>query len=1517
VVLAMLTLFAVIGLTFVYYAGSLADRARIEREGHSVSQPDLDPELLLSLFLGQLLYDVPDDESGVYSALRGHSLARSLYGFNDTGANVVPFNGTGRLHQPSPFGAEGPDDFNLVNYTFFRDDSQLPQAQRFLRDPERLGTRPGLNSPRGPFTGGFNAPYTYPDLNNLFLAAVKADGTVLLPSYHRPWLFGSNDPSNPNWANAAGKYLLLRPRPADMGPGFPYPDDEGGDVKNLIGSPGGNDSYWIDLGAPVLTAPDGRKFKPLFAPLVVDLDGRLNLNVHGNLLGSGQTHASNQGWGPWEVNLGRVLSRGGGTEWRNLLQGSTNPPAPGRYGGKPWAGKPGTPGLPGASAPAGPTPHFYSQVDFDGRNEQTGGPSGRLLLPGFGAPPLSCFPSFLTPAGGSAGYGNRSAAERQGHPLLQDPFRPVGDDRAFAVWNLEALLRQGDTGSEALASELARLCPSNFADPRIRRMVTTHSFDLDRPGVIPWVFNPADSPYEAPPTTDPDQPAVPEGRPIAFPPLTERVPRSNNGEFGAADWRALSASLARINLNRPLPPYPHQGSGKTPPFGPPLTVLNGWVALDVRFDVDAPNGPIWKQFVLAQEARQRLANDIYRRLLAVTGVAPILPDQNPQVPSAELLRPRRWLAQLAANLVDYIDEDDISTPFNFYTAEDYGHLPVPPPLPPDPDRVDPTRRADGPNGEIQWPLYWVFGTELPRVVVNEALAEMRVNAPDGAYGDTVRVFVELHQTFPRSVPPGVQQTDAFPVPLRVSAGTVAHTPYRVMIGVKSPVPGRQAGSAILPGTENNNVLGNPELAAVRAATTDADFLPPLATIGNGQQPSWPGSQGGLPYGEIPSPYVPAHGPDDGTSPQGFLLLGPPQAAPDPFPARDPFAAANNALIPPPTPVLRTANLQYSRSFLVRQPGETPDERSEGVTVLLRRLANPYLPFDGKRRLASGIAPNFTYNPYVTVDYLEDIPVQPVAVRSLPVITSTGKLQPYAAHRSQLRPQTTAPNPGLKCSFGRENVPAPERYDWLVHLDRQPVSPLELSHVSGYQPYQLTQRFVGTDGAGQPVKFGHRAPWLDEGRSPGAPSHRLYRLFEFLEAGASSAGVAPGGRSPGKINLNTVWDPEVFQALCDAQPSNYFRESDVEAVFTALLYDPLGRSTEPYRRTQGLTPDADDRPLQGLAVGTYPASDGPLRGDGGVEDSFLRLQPAASGVHPYLDRELLTKIFNQVTVRSNVFAVWLTVGFFEVTDDTVRPVKLGAEIGRAEGRNVRHRMFAIIDRTNLSVASCVTSLAQPLAAAPGARQTVAVNALGGTTPLPLGGPDVRWGIRAGTRLVVDTGANQEAVEVLAVNPGVPRPTITAVFTRPHPAGAPISLADTPGAPPVFLKPVAVRGPDPVPVPPYAPQPPYPLTVTVEVDPSRSNATTLAGSYDGIPWHIRPGTKLLIDVGPDQEVVTVPPGPFVMSPATATGSFRVIVNRPHADGFLITNTLLGNPGPQPRFDPRSPDFSAVVRYLSVIQ
>ncbi len=74
---------------------------------------------------------------------------------------------------------------------------------------------------------------------------------------------------------------MLRPNPlihtnfTGSNPNFnpitgPYDVDNDGD--------GIAESVWIDIGLPVQTAPDGRLYRPLVAFLVLDMDGRLNVN---------------------------------------------------------------------------------------------------------------------------------------------------------------------------------------------------------------------------------------------------------------------------------------------------------------------------------------------------------------------------------------------------------------------------------------------------------------------------------------------------------------------------------------------------------------------------------------------------------------------------------------------------------------------------------------------------------------------------------------------------------------------------------------------------------------------------------------------------------------------------------------------------------------------------------------------------------------------------------------------------------------------------------------------------------------------------------------------------------------------------------------------------------------------------------------------------------------------------------------------------------------------------------------
>src|SRR5262245_35206770 len=188
VVISLLVLFALVGIAFVIYAEAQANTSRIWREGEAVDGPDMDPELLLAYFLGQLIYDTDNP----LSALRGHGLARNMYG---RPGGTVPFNGTGRIHTP------GQDDYYNVDYTAY--------PWNAGRNPDQMGSG--------------NPPYTYPDFNHMYLSAVRgSDGKVLIPSYYR---IGPNGP------------ITLRPN-TNYHTQFPPLASPSGDVKNRWDGPG-------------------------------------------------------------------------------------------------------------------------------------------------------------------------------------------------------------------------------------------------------------------------------------------------------------------------------------------------------------------------------------------------------------------------------------------------------------------------------------------------------------------------------------------------------------------------------------------------------------------------------------------------------------------------------------------------------------------------------------------------------------------------------------------------------------------------------------------------------------------------------------------------------------------------------------------------------------------------------------------------------------------------------------------------------------------------------------------------------------------------------------------------------------------------------------------------------------------------------------------------------------------------------------------------------------------------------
>ncbi len=404
-------------------------------------------------------------------------------------------------------------------------------------------------------TQGADEDYDIPDFNNWLLAGAFWTGNdsrfdpnlqnrwlVLIPSLHRPALVNAlaNYPQTVGHGNDHKRYWILRPwtfhhplfrqvnpwlaysleqtTPATPGaiPGVLDTDGNGKydtviwDVDN--DRDGVPDSIWVDLGFPVARDDEGRLYKPLFAILCRDLDGRLNLSVHGshvhletpNLngaftlpsgVGPGQL-AVGLGFGPAGVNLRTVL---GPTELGRLLFGDPNPAngLPGRYG---YYGEDGTASNPPRAGVRGVLePRFVlANPDLIGsyrHGDADLDEDARLWVTPVGQPqwvfngPLSSIQTNFTPT-------DQQGDEAADHPYKLNPYdetyrttpggpRPV--DVPFSAESLELVLRLHDQDTVSMDRRLQRLLPGVFNSgnwSRYRRgLLTTESYDLPVPAV--------------------------------------------------------------------------------------------------------------------------------------------------------------------------------------------------------------------------------------------------------------------------------------------------------------------------------------------------------------------------------------------------------------------------------------------------------------------------------------------------------------------------------------------------------------------------------------------------------------------------------------------------------------------------------------------------------------------------------------------------------------------------------------------------------------------------------------------------------------------------------------------------------------------------------------------------------------------------------------------------------------------------------------------------------------------------
>jgi hypothetical protein len=229
------------------------------------------------------------------------------------------------------------------------------------------------------------------------------------------------------------------------------------------------------------------------------------------------------------------------------------------------------------------------------------------------------------------------------------------------------------------------------------------------------------------------------------------------------------------------------------------------------------------------------------------------------------------------------------------------------------------------------------------------------------------------------------------------------------------------------------------------------------------------------------------------------------------------------------------------------------------------------------------------------------------------------------------------------------------------------------------------------------------------------------------------------REPGKLNLNTAYEREVIDALRGspvprgAGPSRgigpYF-EDVVDSrrgvgLPTGIQFTGVSTTVEPASIDQ-TTPTFFANPFRSFGGSQFPLFVPDTAGGTPipvyrpfVETTFLRsdrvdhrmqppwpVNPASGGLHnpllastpavlephnnpvrnPYFRYLPLQRLGNSVTTRSNVYAIWVTVGLFEVEhaqpDPTTSPFgyRLGAELGWDTGDLHRHRAFYVVDRS---------------------------------------------------------------------------------------------------------------------------------------------------------------------------------------------------------------------------------------------
>ncbi len=1391
VVLAMLALFAVIGLSFVLYAESEATSLRNASAAvNALSDPD--SQETSEDFLRQLTFGTNNNTSSVF----GNDLATAKFGWNGPGQNLSPYSGVGLY----------PDDVGTASIPTRWVPASIPSLNRrqvvnYTVDANGFYVRPNLRID-GTTAINKSTSYTYPDRANFYLAMQNpTTGEIVQPSFFRPDLFGALDPTNGgaasnNWNNDIGRYYTVRPRPREN-PNFPpvpanADGSYSGDLQNLkftnpaSGTSQHNDSLWMYIGGAVKTSR-GKQYAACVAPLVLDLSGRINMSVAGNVKNGGQS-ASNQGLGPWEVNPAQL-----GISAADMQQIITN-----RYGGSTNPPMNAYTGSANGTINRGAVPPQYSRIDADGY--YVGAGDGPMFVPAAGTfnPFLQFTPrfapdqnTFLNAAG--------TAGELFSHPQVFNPFHKM---RGYT--NPTTVHAQG-------MDDLMKLA-SRYIDPK-KRFGTTEFGQL--PGKSFGDPNPAAADTAA----------------------QQSVRALTTGFNVTQSWGEVqiaanggSAKLGPVDLNRSLGDY---RTNINQPYSPA--------------NVD----PTTLAFAAARTARQRLAMDIFLRLATLSGFVdgtnvsynPPTNCLNPVAAGAPNFDSLRRLAQYSANIVDAIDNDDIMTTFVWNPIA---------------ATLDPTDAVNLPLNTAVAELgnRVVFGTELPRLVVNEAYCELvnnRTDPVDAGMGKKKAIqkvqkkyWLELHN--PLSNEPGTSMmSDLGGARLQYQAGVTpgyggaTYGVYEIQIG--------ETAGAVNIAAPTTNVTGDPAGIAGFAVKCQVSTFTDDTT-----GPSPASLLAGTDNLNVVKPATAGTGLGTNGKNEGYYVIAP----------RDKHPAGNVVnTISLPDPGAIAANPLNAMMYDANTPDKIAQAAATLSSVVLRRLANPYQP-------PQLVPTTANYNPYISVDTLDKIPTRnrvdydnmasatPLPADPTRDFPSIGRDHPYASS-----PAYGAANPNVidQGAVPAGSTPAHNFFysntsynnTALVHFDREFINSSELMHVSAQPPYMLTTNF-----SNQPGNYNlhtgattlSTVPVLLDPNYPAAGSV-LFRAFDLLATANRLPGIPLGGREPGRVNLNTIGsqgsDPRVLQAVLDPQQGNSFTPNPtfVPTAWTAMMQKRT-QAWPSFKATMDETGvNTDDRPYK-LGSGAATSDDTLFRSATGPGGNPMLFNTA--GGHPYINAEPHRKAANNLTTVSDGFLVIWTVGFFEVEAGGFGgvPPTLGKELFDKVPGDLRAQYSAVVDRSAIQVPP----------------QNPALPATPATNGLKA------WE----TRLISDVPVGSSTI------------TVEGTFIS---AASMSFIADGQATP--FPNPA-------VPAPNAS-------LIRLGYGNNRAFGGLLADGGEG-EW-VKAGSFAL---GPQ-------PGTVIITLDTATDPANYPgIQRFHGGSTLVSNTLPGNPGPQPLFEPANPANRHIVPYFT---